>query len=127
MFFKNMMLFFKKKEVISVSFLFLMACTLISYIYSFNENQTLILFRASLLIANCFIVGFVFKGNDFAIKILAIMMFLYGIWTLLLGIFAIEFTQYILKLISIIVGLYFIYGSRILNNTQGQGVGSDHA
>ncbi len=106
--------FFATISAVLIVFLLLRSVQLIYSIVYTSESSFLVTGR-SLALASCFVLSYLtYKRNIVAAWAMVIFLFLSGISILFLGIFAVPFAQYILKLFSVIFGTYFSYGGIIL-------------
>lgn len=79
-----------------------------------SEFTLLIIVRSIVLISSLVFSYLTLKCNIFACRAMAIFLLLSGVSIFLFGIFVVSTAQYLLKILSIILGIYFSYGAIIL-------------
>ena len=119
-FIENIRHFVKERKVILISFLLFHFIIYIFYLGRYSQNShwiEMVILRSSLLLLYFATIIFALKKYKFAIKIMAIVLVVSGAWNLIFGAIGISLSQYILKAIGIIMGLYFIYGGIMLHKS----------
>ena len=100
---------------IIVAYIVLRFYQLITYaFFDHNAEQNMILIKTGSFLINCTLSILAYKHYKIATWLLSALMFVSGVGGLILSLFFIPFSQYFLKAISVILGVYFTCGGVIL-------------
>jgi hypothetical protein len=115
----------KCKGTILLSYIVLKAYQLgYSIVYSL-ESSRIILVRTVGLVVFSILAILTYKNIKVARWLMGLNLLIIGLANLVLGIFGISISQYVLKPFTIIIGAYFMYGGWILLSPQKQSIGSE--
>jgi hypothetical protein len=115
----------KSKGTILLSYILLKAYTLAySLVYSL-ESSRIVLVRIVGLAVFSILAILTYKNIKVARWLIGLTLLITGLGNLVLGIFVISISQYVLKPFTIIIGAYFMYGGWILLSPQEQSIVSE--
>jgi len=87
------------------------------YLYSLiyaSENFSMIAIRTIIFLSSLTLSYLTFKRNIIACWVMTIFLILSGISIISFGIFAFPASQYLFKIMNIIIGIYFSFGGVVL-------------
>ena len=117
----NIFKFLTTIQVVLIAFLLLRSC---QYIYSliYTSENTFLVAGRTLALVSYFVLSYLtYKQNIIACWAMVILLSLSGVSIFLFGIFAASVSQYVFKLLNIVIGVYFSYGAIILFNSIRKG------
>ena len=111
---KNILKSLTTIPAILMGYVFISVCQyLYSLIYA-SENFSIITIRTIVLLSSLALSYLTFKRNIIACWVMTIFLILSGISIFSFGIFAFPASQYLLKIMNIIIGIYFSFGAVVL-------------
>ena len=117
----NIFKFFTTIHAVLIAYLLLKST---QYIYSliYTTENTFFVAGRILALVSYFVLSYLtYKQNIISCWAMVVLLSLSGVSTFFLGIFAVPVSQYVVKLLSIIIGAYFLYGAIILFNSIREG------